>query len=488
MLFNSFSFLIFFPVVTLAFFVLPHRWRWILLLAASVYFYMAFVPYYILILAFTIIIDYFVGLQIEKTVGRKRKILLIAGLAANIAVLAFFKYFNFLNGAFAAIVDFFGGHDPLPFLNIILPIGLSFHTFQAMSYVIEVFRGRQSAERHFGIFSLYVMFYPQLVAGPIERPQNLLNQFYEKQVFSYSRIISGLKLMLWGLFKKVVIADRLAIIADLIFNDPRDFPGPILIIGVVFFAFQIFCDFSAYSDIAIGAARVMGFRLMKNFDRPYAARSMQDFWQRWHISLTSWFRDYIYIPLGGNRVPIFRYCLNIFLVFLISGLWHGAGWTFVAWGALHGFYIVFGSLTKKIRKGVSDFIGLSKLPKISALLKISAVFCLSSFAWIFFRANNFQDAFYIISHLFTGFSGIWNWPVLKEMLLSVGLGRQTILLVLSSVFLLEAVQYWNAKTGSIINWVSARPAIFRWGAYYALIAIVFFFGVLENRQFIYFQF
>ncbi len=488
MLFNSFSFLIFFPIITFLFFILPQRWRWLLLLAASIYFYMAFVPYYILILAFTIIIDYWAGLQIEKSAGRKRKLFLILSLIANIGVLAFFKYFNFLNGSLVAIADFFGSRDPLPYLNILLPIGLSFHTFQAMSYTIEIFRGRQKAEKRFGIFALYVMFYPQLVAGPIERPQNLLPQFDEKKVFLYDRVVSGLKLMLWGFFKKLVIADRLAIIVDLVFNNPYRFPGPILIIGTVFFAFQIFCDFSAYSDIAIGAARVMGFNLMKNFDRPYAARSMRDFWRRWHISLTSWFTDYIYIPLGGSRVSVPRWYLNVFLVFLASGLWHGAKWTFVAWGALHGFYIIFGLATKTLRDKISGFVGLTQWPKLAAGLKILTVFCLSSFAWIFFRAGNFTDAFYIISHLFSGFGAALHWPALKAMLLSVGLGRETLLVIFSSLTLLELVQYWNAKFHGVIGWISNQSAIIRWGVYYSLIALIFFFGVFESRQFIYFQF
>lgn len=489
MLFNSFQFLIFFPAVTFAFFALPTRWRWFLLLAASVYFYMAFVPYFILILAFTIIVDYFAGLKIESSQGGQRKFFLVLSIVANIGVLAFFKYFNFFNGNFSAIFDFFGNSAPFPYLDIILPIGLSFHTFQALSYTIEVFRGRQAAERHFGIFALYVMFYPQLVAGPIERPQNMLHQFYEKHRFVYDRVAGGLKLMLWGFFKKAVVADRLAIVADQVFSDPYSFPGPILILGTVFFAFQIFCDFSGYSDIAIGAARVMGFRLMKNFDRPYAAQSIRDFWQRWHISLSSWFRDYLYFPLGGSQVVLPRWILNIAIVFLVSGLWHGAGWTFVAWGGLHGFFFIFSRLTTGIRRRLADLAGLAKSPKLAAGLRTAAVFCLVSFSWIFFRAENFQDAFYMISHFFSDFGGIFAWPSLKAMLLSVGLGREALAAAVLGIVVLETVQYWHARLpGGIAGYLSARPAVVRWGAYFAVIATIFFFGIFENRQFIYFQF
>ena len=329
MLFNSFHFLVFFIVVTSLYFALPYKNRWFLLLISSCYFYMAFVPIYILILGFTIVIDYFAGIYIENATGKKKKFYLIFSLIANIGVLAIFKYYNFINANLSFLLHGFALTNPLPYLSILLPIGLSFHTFQAMSYTIEVYRGNQKAERHFGIYSLYVMFYPQLVAGPIERPQNLLHQFRERYDFNYERVTSGLRLMAWGLFKKVVIADRLAIVVDTVYNNPEQHNSLTLIIATIFFAFQIFCDFSGYSDMAIGAARVMGFKLMTNFDKPYQSKSIHEFWKRWHISLSTWFRDYFYISLGGNRVSIPRWYLNLFLVFLVSGLWHGANWTFV---------------------------------------------------------------------------------------------------------------------------------------------------------------
>ena len=340
MLFNSLGFLIFFPCVTLLYFLLPHKFRWLHLLIASCIFYMAFIPVYIFILFFTIIIDYIAGIMIENSIGKNRKLFLTLSIVANVGVLAFFKYYNFfitnVNALFHSL-NIAPGNIPL--LSIILPIGLSFHTFQAMSYTIEVYRGNQKAERHFGIYSLYVMFYPQLVAGPIERPQNLLHQFKEEHKFDANNLLDGLRLMLWGFFKKVVIADRVAQYTNTVFNHPYEYHYLNLIIAVLFFSIQIYCDFSGYSDIAIGAAKTMGFDLMINFNRPYFSKNIQEFWRKWHISLSTWFRDYLYILLGGNRKGIKRLYFNVAVVFLLSGFWHGANWTYLVWGGLHTIFI-----------------------------------------------------------------------------------------------------------------------------------------------------
>jgi D-alanyl-lipoteichoic acid acyltransferase DltB (MBOAT superfamily) len=310
---------------------------------------MAFVPVYIFVLFFTIIIDYIAGIMIENSSGTRRKMFLVMSIIGNISVLAFFKYFNFFSSNInSLLLALHISVHTVPLLAIILPIGLSFHTFQAMSYTIEVYRGNQKAERHFGIYSLYVMFYPQLVAGPIERPQNMLHQFHEEHTFSFKNASDGLKLMMWGLFKKVVIADRLAMLTDPVFNHPHDYTAITLLIATFFFTFQIFCDFSGYSDIALGTAQFMGFKLMVNFNRPYHAKDVSEFWKRWHISLSTWFRDYLYISLGGNRVTVPRWYFNLFFVFLISGFWHGANWTFLAWGALHGFYLISAIVLEKI--------------------------------------------------------------------------------------------------------------------------------------------
>src|SRR3989344_5166299 len=367
MLFNSLQFLIFFPVVTVLYFLITQRYRWVLLLAASVVFYMAFIPIYVLILIITIIIDYCAGIWIEQSTGRNRKVFLVISIVSTCLVLFIFKYFNFFNANLSALAQFLHWNYPIPILNIILPIGLSFHTFQSLSYVIEVYRGKQKAEYNFGIYALYVMFYPQLVAGPIERPQNLLHQFYEKHDFNYRRVTDGLKLMLWGLFKKIVIADRLAVFVNQVYNNPTGFEGISLITATVFFAFQIYCDFSGYSDIGIGAAQVMSFKLMDNFKRPYFSKSISEFWKRWHISLSTWFRDYFYFSIGGNRVSIPRWYFNLFATFLLSGFWHGANWTFIFWGALHGFYLIFGIMASKIRTAIAGSIYIDRFPAIYKL-------------------------------------------------------------------------------------------------------------------------
>jgi len=445
---------------------------------------MAFVPIYILIIGFTIVIDYFAGIFIENAEGSRRKSFLIVSLIANIGVLAIFKYYNFFNHNLEFLLNGMGVSDPIPFLSILLPIGLSFHTFQAMSYTIEVYRGHQKAERHFGIYSLYIMFYPQLVAGPIERPQNLLHQFREKHDFDYNRVTSGLKLMAWGLFKKVVIADRLAKAVDVVYNNPQDHNSLSLIIATIFFTYQIYCDFSGYSDMAIGAARIMGFKLMANFDNPYQSKSVHEFWKRWHISLSTWFRDYLYISLGGNRVTIPRWYLNLFIVFLVSGLWHGANWTFVIWGALHGFYLVFSLITKGFRGKINRWFHFDKVPFLSVL----TTFTLVAFAWIFFRANSVQSAFYIVEHLFSGIPEVVNNLLNHQYVLDyMGLEKRSFILSIFLIVFLETVHFIQSKRS--ISEIFAKKSIYvRWTVYYVAVLSILFLGVFENRQFIYFQF
>jgi alginate O-acetyltransferase complex protein AlgI len=477
MLFNSIHFLFFFVGVTTLYYLLPHRFRWFLLLVASCYFYMAFIPIYILILGGTIIVDYFAGIWLEKTKEKKRKKwLLVMSLVANIGVLAVFKYYNFLNENLSAILNSFGYKNIIPHLSILLPIGLSFHTFQAMSYTIEVYRGNQKAEHHFGIYALYVMFYPQLVAGPIERPQNLIHQFYEKHHFKIGQVIEGLKLMAWGFFMKLVVADRLAIYVDAVYDNPDKHSGTTLALATVFFAFQIYCDFAGYSNIAIGAARVMGFKLMTNFNRPYFSASIAEFWKKWHISLSTWFKDYLYISLGGNRVGVPRWYVNLFLVFVISGLWHGANWTFIIWGALNGFYLVFAIITEKWRNRFVHLIYLDRLPWLNKLIQILVTFGLVCFAWIFFRANTVDQAFSVVRDIFS-FSG----P------LYIGDTQQFSYCVLCILCLLLIEIHQNYYIHSLLpfktkHWVKEHIA------YAILIILILLLGVFDGGQFIYFQF
>jgi D-alanyl-lipoteichoic acid acyltransferase DltB (MBOAT superfamily) len=465
MIFNSLAFLLFFPLVVAGFFGLPYRARWAWLLAASCLFYMAFVPKYILILGFTILVDFAAGLLIARS-PRPRK-WLIASIVANLGVLFFFKYFNFATTNLAGLAGFLHWNYPLRLLAFALPIGLSFHVFQSLSYTIEVYRGRQAPERHLGIFALYVMFFPQLVAGPIERPQNVLPQFHARQDFDAQRALDGLARMLWGFFKKCVVADRLAPLIAPAFAAPADTPGPLLLLAVVGFAVQIYCDFSGYSDIALGSAQVMGFRLMENFKQPYGARSVQEFWGRWHISLSSWFRDYVYIPLGGNRAHPAR---NVMAVFLLSGLWHGANWTFVAWGALHGVAVVLERALAGPR---------ARLP---GLARWGLTFAFVAVAWIFFRATSLADAWTILGHLGSGLRHQLSSPDELRRTLDA-LGWANVALGTLAIAALLAVEH-----GAFPGGIFMRSRALRWGACYAMILALIVLGVYENQAFIYFQF
>jgi alginate O-acetyltransferase complex protein AlgI len=345
-----------------------------------------------------------------------------------------------------------------------------------MSYTIEVYRGNQKAERNFGIYSLYVMFYPQLVAGPIERPQNLIHQFYEKHYFEYERVVEGLKLMLWGFFMKLVIADRLAIYVNAVYNNPDKHGGKTLALATVFFAFQIYCDFAGYSNIAIGAAKVMGFKLMTNFRRPYLSSSISEFWKRWHISLSSWFKDYLYISLGGNRVSIPRWYFNLLFVFVISGLWHGANWTYIIWGTLNGFYLIFAIVTEKWRKGFNKLIQIDRVPKFHNVVQIVITFLLSCFAWIFFRANNTHDAFLIIQKIFSLNGSLFlDWSLI--MLYSF-----------FGIFFLLGVEFKKEYYKGSFSFMNHPSMIVRYSTYTFLCLTILLIGVFDGGQFIYFQF
>ena len=457
-----------------------------MLLGASYYFYMSWKPEYAILIMLSTVITYLSGLFMGRAVGvRGKKWILALSLVSNIGILFVFKYFTFLNESLASLFDSLNVRWGIPDFKLLLPVGISFYTFQALSYSIDVFRGNMKPERNFGIYALYVSFFPQLVAGPIERSTNLLPQFYEKHGFNYERVTDGLKLMAWGYFKKVVVADGLAIVVNKVYNSPQNYTGLPLVIATVFFAFQIYCDFSGYSDIAIGAAQVLGFRLMENFRRPYLSRTIREFWKRWHISLSSWFKDYLYIPLGGNRVTYSRHLFNLFFTFLVSGMWHGANWTFFVWGALHGFYIiiesVFGNLTGNSEKP-------RKSRDIAAPFRILLTFCLVDFAWIFFRANSLADAIYIIGHLFIGIeTQLSGFTAFRLVISGLGLDKVQMIGLATSMTILIAVNIVQERE-SIRTRLRRSPAAIRWGLYYLLLIWIMTFGVFGSQQFIYFQF
>ncbi|MFH1642599.1 MAG: MBOAT family O-acyltransferase [Nanoarchaeota archaeon] len=481
MLFNSLHFLLFFPIVVIVYFSISHKYRWILLLISSYYFYMSWKAEYIILIMISTLIDYVSGIQIYNSKTQKRKkIYLVLSLLSNLGLLFVFKYLNFFSDSVRTLLQQFSIQlNPIT-LKVLLPVGISFYTFQTLSYTIDVYRGKIQPQRHLGIFAVYVSFFPQLVAGPIERAKNLLPQFFEKHYFDYKRITDGLKLMLWGFFKKVVIADRLSIIVNTIYNNPTDYTGITLILATVFFAFQIYCDFSGYSDIAIGAAQIMGFKLMDNFKRPYFSRSISEFWKRWHISLSSWFKDYVYIPLGGNKVSIPRWYVNLLIVFLISGLWHGANWTFVIWGALHGFYLISEIITKPLKNKLLKITKLVMFPKIIRLLEIGFTFTLVNIGWIFFRANNVSDAFYILTNIFTGFSlnisGINIGVSWVELWSAFG--------VIGFMVFVHIIQ----EHRSVRQFLDNKPLLLRWSIYMLLLWMILFLGIFTEQQFIYFQF
>lgn len=466
-----------------------------MLLAASSYFYMAFVPKYVLILFFLITVDFFLAKFMEKKEGRERKIFLIGSILANLGILFVFKYFNFFNENIAVLARFLHwNYSPL-LIQIILPLGLSFHVFQSLAYVIEVYRGRYQAEKNFLTYALYVMFFPQLVAGPIERPNHLLPQFKFEHKLDVQNLKKGFERILWGLFKKIVIADNLAVYVDQVYLHPHDYSGLTLLVATFFFAFQLYCDFSGYSDIAVGSARVLGFDLMENFNYPYLSRSMAEYWRRWHISLSNWLRDYLYYPLAlsikaGARIKLYW---ALFITMVLIGLWHGANWTFVAFGAIHGLYMIVGQATKNWRRRLAEVLNLSRLGRLYYTWQIAATFTMASIGFVFFRAGSLSDAVYIITRSLYGvvnfFGGI-NTPAASSdffnLLLLDGQGKRNFVFLLGSVLFFivaELISYKKTLAAFRARW----PCI-QWLLYFAAILGIMNLGITHEIPFIYFQF
>ncbi len=482
MLFNSIDFAIFLPIVFILYWFTTNKHlnlQNFLIVVASYVFYGWWDWRFLSLIVFSTIVDYLVALKLKnEEAATKRKILLWTSILVNLGFLGFFKYYNFFLDNFITAFSFFGTEIKANSLNIILPVGISFYTFQTLSYTIDVYKRKLEPTKNFIAFAAFVSFFPQLVAGPIERATNLLPQFYAKRTFDYSKAADGMRQILWGLFKKVVIADNCAEFANKIFNNSADLNGSTLLLGALFFTFQIYGDFSGYSDIAIGTSRLFGFDLKRNFAFPYFSRDIAEFWRRWHISLSTWFRDYVYIPLGGSRGGTVMKIRNTFIIFIVSGFWHGANWTFIVWGALNAIYFLPLLLTKNNRNNMEVVAQGKYLPSLKELFSILITFGLTVLAWIFFRAENIGHAFTYISEIFSG--------SILEMPRFGGMRRSLTTIIFVGIFILmewygREYQYAIAKLGT--KW--KRPV--RYAMYYLLIMAIFWFGGKE-QQFIYFQF
>lgn len=478
MLFNSIDFAIFLPIVFILYWFFTNKnlkLQNLLIVAASYIFYGWWDWRFLFLILFSSFVDYIVGVGLLKQENQtKRKILLWTSIIVNLGLLAFFKYYNFFIENFVAAFSFFGAEIKVNSLNIVLPVGISFYTFQTMSYSIDVYRRKLLPTKDFIAFSAFVSFFPQLVAGPIERATHLLPQFYKERKFDYTKAADGMRQILWGLFKKIVIADNCAEYANLIFNNSADYSGSTLVMGALFFTFQIYGDFSGYSDIAIGTSRLFGFDLMRNFNFPYFSRDISEFWRRWHISLTTWFRDYLYIPLGGSKGSTWMKVRNIFIIFIVSGLWHGANWTFIVWGVLNAIYYLPLLLTNKNRNNIESITNKRLIPGINELFNMFLTFGLTVFTWIFFRAENISHAFGYISEIFS--ASIFTIPEV----------RPRILIIILFLFILFE---WLGKNDEYafekfaIHW--PKPLRF---LVYCLLTFLIFYYAGQEQEFIYFQF
>ncbi len=498
MLFNSSQFLIFFPIVVFIYFLLPKKVKQYWLLFASCYFYMCWNVGYIVLILYTTVVTYISGLLLEKIEkqeheekSKKRKMnYVVAGsFVLNLAVLFYFKYFNFAIASIAKFFSYIHISVNAPQFDIILPVGISFFTFQALSYTMDVYRGEIYAERNFFRYALFVSFFPQLVAGPIERSKNLLKQIAEPKPFNFERSRDGILLMLWGYFLKIVLADRIAVFVDTVYGNYATYSGYYIVLATVLFAFQIYCDFAGYSVIAMGTAEILGVQLMDNFEAPYLATSVADFWRRWHISLTSWFKDYLYIPLGGSRKGKIRKYINKMIVFLVSGLWHGASITFVIWGGLNGLYQIIGEVLQPIREKLVRIFRVDKDSIGHKIICTIVTFILVDFTWIFFRAEDMGDSLDIIQALFT----VRNpWILFDGSIYNCGLDQKNFWLMINGIILLIIVDYFKSKKIIIREIFSRQHIVLRWLSIDVAIIVLLVFGIwgssYDAANFIYFQF
>lgn len=495
MLFNSYEFLVFFPIVTLLYFIIPKKIRYIWLLITSYYFYMGWNAKYALLLLTSTLITYASGLLLSvvkpetKYAAEWKKAIVGVSFASNLSILFFFKYFDFAIENINAVLAKFQIELLNPEFDVLLPVGISFYTFQALSYTMDVYRGEIGAEKNPLRYALFVSFFPQLVAGPIERSKNLLKQLRTEQRFSYEKMVDGFMLMIWGYFLKLVVADPIAIFVDNAYGTEVLYDGKYLLIASILFAFQIYCDFAGYSTIAIGAAKVMGFELMENFDCPYYAQTVAEFWRRWHISLSSWFRDYLYIPLGGNRKGTVRKYINTMIVFLVSGLWHGANWTYVVWGGLNGLYQVIGGLLTTVRKKIYQLIPVLEKGGIFKLPRILVTFILVDFTWIFFRADSLAHAGDIINRILH----MNNQELLANgTLFDLGLSQKNMVVLVVSLIILLFADVFKYNGVKVRDAILSFNILNRWLVILLSIVAILLFGIwgsgYEAVNFIYFQF
>jgi len=483
MLFNSIDFALFLPIVfVLYWFVTAHNLKLqnVLIAIASYVFYGWWDWRFLFLIFFSTIVDYSIGRLLSNEENENnRKILLWISIVVNLGFLGFFKYYNFFISSFSDAFTFFGQNIGIRTLGIVLPVGISFYTFQTLSYTIDVYRRNLKPTNDFIAFTAFVSFFPQLVAGPIERATHLLPQFYKKRRFDYNLAVNGMRQILWGLFKKMVIADNCAVFANDIFNNSESYNGSTLFLGSVFFAFQIYGDFSGYSDIAIGTSRLFGFDLMKNFAFPYFSRDIAEFWRRWHISLSTWFRDYLYIPLGGSRGGVWMKVRNTFVIFIVSGLWHGANWTFIVWGFLNALYFLPLLLSNRNRSNMGVVAEGNLLPNLREFISISLTFLLTVLAWIFFRASDLKQAFQILGEIFS--ISLFSLP---NAITFKGLN----LLILPIILFFFLIEWLGRDTEFGLEKVFLdRPRFMRWGLYFFITTLIFLFSTQE-KTFIYFQF